>query len=73
MFIKTADGSYINANHIRKLFINEDTATKTYDVCAQLAHDEIEVILASFVGEPQAQSFLDDLATKLNTAFRRQP
>lgn len=72
MFIKTIDGSYININHIELFYIRQDYRTKAY--CIGIApipdrytHSEtpMGLCLAKFDSEREAQSYLDDLISKI--------
>lgn len=66
MFIKTADGSYINSNQVQSFTIEEDTDDGTFFISANLNEDYDAYWLAEFDTKDKAQTCLDDLINTIN-------
>lgn len=67
MFIKTADGSYINSNLVQSFTIEEDTDDGTFFICANLnAELDDGYCLAELSDKDAAQKVLDDLINTIN-------
>lgn len=67
MFIKTADGSYINANQVQSFTIEEDTRDGTFFISVNLnAELDDAYWLADFDTKDKAQKVLDDLINTIN-------
>ena len=62
MFIKTADGSYINSNIVQSFTIEEDTDDGTFYISANLSAElDDGYCLAEFSDKDAAQTWLDNL------------
>lgn len=68
MFIKTADGSFINSNIVQSFTIEEDTDDGTFYISANLSSMELDdsYCLAEFSDKDAAQTWLDNLTFSLN-------
>lgn len=67
MFIKTADGSYINSNQVQSFTIEEDTSDGTFFISANLNPEfDDAYCLAEFDTKYKAQKVLDDLTHTIN-------
>lgn len=66
MFIKTADGSYINSNQVQSFTIEEDTDDINFSIIAYLNDDDDGYWLAEFDTKDKAQTWLDNLINTIN-------